>query len=147
MTKAMPNSEAIGSKIDHFGDSAGIRFNKKKVRKISNMVAVRLPTQFPESSINALPGRKASEIVESKVFMRSNHAREAIIVEAAQQEVKGMNLLMLILDRNVCQPPFQKKCDRVVVIDPKIAEGARAEIDEADRVQQMKREHEACCHH
>ena len=134
-----------GVKMDE--DIAGLRFTKPGKRNTSNMVAVRMPALLPESAIIGMQGRIACEIVESKVFTRSKHASKAVIVEAGQETVRGKPLLFLILDRVVCQPPFQKKGDRVLVIHPSVADGARKELSNEDMAQQIKQEREKRCHH
>lgn len=106
-----------------------IRMNKK--RFVSNMVAIRIPALFPAATIAGMEGRTAGEVVESKIFTASKHASKAKIVEAAQEEVRGVMMLFLILDRNVSQPAMQKRGDRSMVLDPKAAEGVKRELEAA----------------
>lgn len=92
-----------------------MKFNKKIT--ISNVVSANLKGVYPDTVIDSLAGKKASDVISgSRVFNKSKHARDAVIQDAEQIVMGSSVVLFLTLDRNVATPDFQKTADVVRVI-------------------------------
>ncbi len=114
MEQPKPRPEAFRQDTA-IGDSGMLITNKK--RQIGPCIACKMLAPVPESTMRGMIGRRAGDIVNSRLLKNSKHAAAATVLEAYCIDIDTQGIFLIIkLDRSVSTPQFRKAGDHTFVI-------------------------------